>query len=207
MAAPNVRNWIFDLGNVLLRWAPEPVVAEVFPESEDHSALTKAIFHHPCWQSYDAGHISEQEACHSVATHIEQPFERVQALIMGCQNSLVAIEESVAFLQQLKAQGYRLFCLSNMPIEFYARLREMHDFWDCFDHITISGHVNYIKPQPEIYHYVLEHNRLKAEECVFLDDLAVNVAAAEALGIHAVQFTSIQECLPILTQRQLYVAN
>ena len=41
-----------------------------------------------------------------------------------------------------------------------------------------------LKPDPAIYLCMLEKFGLKAEECLFFDDVEVNVEAAQKLGIH-----------------------
>lgn len=46
-----------------------------------------------------------------------------------------------------------------------------------------SFEVKQIKPEPEIYHSLLERFHLRAEECVFLDDRQNNVDGAIACGI------------------------
>jgi HAD superfamily hydrolase (TIGR01509 family) len=51
------------------------------------------------------------------------------------------------------------------------------------------------KPEPEIYHLTVERlgGGLSAEECVFVDDIAVNCDAARDLGMTAVQFETTDQ--------------
>lgn len=51
-----------------------------------------------------------------------------------------------------------------------------------------------IKPEPDIYRYLLVSFDLKADECLFIDDSPANVAAAEALGIRGMVFTDAHSC-------------
>ena len=46
-----------------------------------------------------------------------------------------------------------------------------------------------LKPDPEIYHLLLERYGLKAQDCVFIDDVEKNVEGARAVGMHAIHFT------------------
>jgi HAD superfamily hydrolase (TIGR01509 family) len=49
------------------------------------------------------------------------------------------------------------------------------------------------KPDPAIYLHVLKELGTRAEETLFLDDKLVNVEAARALGIQAIQFSSVEK--------------
>ena len=46
-----------------------------------------------------------------------------------------------------------------------------------------------LKPDPRIYHWLLDHAEITAEECVFLDDVQRNVDGAKAVGMEAFVFT------------------
>ncbi len=57
-----IKNVIFDIGNVLIKWDPAGVVADVFPEHKDHMALTKSIFKSQTWYDLNLGIITKDEA-------------------------------------------------------------------------------------------------------------------------------------------------
>lgn len=59
-------------------------------------------------------------------------------------------------------------------------------FLPLVDGAVISYEVQIVKPEPGIYQKLLEKYHLKAEECVFLDDKAENIEAAQRLGFHGV---------------------
>ena len=52
----------------------------------------------------------------------------------------------------------------------------------------LSYKVGLIKPDEAVYRRLIELYRLVPDECVFLDDVAENVDAAEAIGIHGIHF-------------------
>lgn len=82
--------------------------------------------------------------------------------------------------------GLRTGLLSNSWGNEYPR-----EGWDeMFDAIVISGEVGMRKPEPEIFAHVLDRLGVRAEETVFVDDLAHNVEAAAGLGIIGVHHTS-----------------
>jgi beta-phosphoglucomutase-like phosphatase (HAD superfamily) len=49
------------------------------------------------------------------------------------------------------------------------------------------------KPDPPIFHLALEKLEAAPEEAVFIDDFAHNIAGAQAVGMHAIQFYSSEQ--------------
>ncbi|SRR6266498_1593632 len=85
--------------------------------------------------------------------------------------------------------GIRTALLSNSWGNSYPR-----DGWDeMFDVVVISGEVGMRKPEPEIYLHVAQLLRLKPGDCVFVDDLAVNVHAAVEVGMVGIHHHSYDE--------------
>jgi len=91
-----------------------------------------------------------------------------------------------ALVLRAKRAGLRTGLLSNSWGNEYPR-----EGWDeMFDVIVISGEVGMRKPEPDIFAHVLARLGVPAEQTVFVDDLAHNVAAAAALGIIGVHHTA-----------------
>jgi putative hydrolase of the HAD superfamily len=108
--------------------------------------------------------------------------------------SLVAIPATVDLLHRLQANGHKLFCLSNMQIESIEYLEEKYSFWSVFEGMVISCRTHLIKPEPEIYQYLLATHDLSATETVFIDDTSANVEAAAKFGMRTIQFEDAQQC-------------
>jgi FMN phosphatase YigB (HAD superfamily) len=47
-----------------------------------------------------------------------------------------------------------------------------------------------VKPEPAIFRHTLDRIGRRADECLFIDDVERNVAAAQALGFLAHRFTT-----------------
>jgi epoxide hydrolase-like predicted phosphatase len=93
-----------------------------------------------------------------------------------------------ALVRRAHASGLRTGLLSNSWGNDYPR-----DGWDeMFDVVVISGEVGMRKPEPEIFEHTLALLGLPAPACVFVDDLAPNVAAAVAVGMVGVHHTSYE---------------
>jgi len=52
-----------------------------------------------------------------------------------------------------------------------------------------------MKPNQDIFKYVLEKNRLSLDETLFIDDHHPNINSAEAMGLSTIQFLNAQQCL------------
>lgn len=99
----------------------------------------------------------------------------------------------VDWLGQLRSSGMKLGLLSNMHPEMVAHCRKQFSWLKNFDFLTFSGDVRLIKPDPAIYEHTLRGLGVTASEALFLDDREVNIRAAQALGINALRFESIEQ--------------
>jgi putative hydrolase of the HAD superfamily len=95
-------------------------------------------------------------------------------------------EELFAHYRALHARGIRMAMLTNNVREWEPLWRTKLPIDDIFETVVDSAFVGMRKPDPAIYALVLERLALPAAECVFVDDLEVNVAAARALGFAVV---------------------
>ena len=110
--------------------------------------------------------------------------------------------DMAALVRRARAAGTRTALLSNSWGNDYPR-----DGWDdMFDVVVISGEVGMRKPEARIFEHTLELLGLPASECVFVDDLPHNVAAAAGLGLVGVQYVSYDQArleLEVLLGRDL----
>jgi epoxide hydrolase-like predicted phosphatase len=102
--------------------------------------------------------------------------------------------EVTSFLGSLRPR-YRTAILSNAGSDARQMFTDRFGFDKLVDTIIISAEERVAKPDARIYQIALERLGVAPEEAVFLDDLAVNVAAAIGLGIRAVQFHNTRQAL------------
>ncbi len=95
-------------------------------------------------------------------------------------------------LTDLKGQGYKLYGLTNWSSKVHEVMK-IYDIFDLLDDQLISSEEHLIKPEPEIYERLLEKFDLKAEECVFTDDKAINVEAAINVGLQGIVFQDAEQ--------------
>ncbi|MDQ3935162.1 MAG: HAD family phosphatase [Actinomycetota bacterium] len=111
---------------------------------------------------------------------------------------LEANEPMVDYMRSLRARGLRMALLTNNVREWEPHWRAKIPAVDeIFEVIVDSGFVGMRKPDPRIYELTLERlgDGLRAEECVFVDDLDVNCEAARTLGMRPVLFVSAEKAV------------
>lgn len=96
--------------------------------------------------------------------------------------------ELLDVLHGLRAEGYRMALLTNNVREWEPRWRAMIPVDDLFEVVVDSAFVGMRKPDPRIYELTVERVGLTAGQCLFIDDMEINVAAARDVGMAAVHF-------------------
>jgi len=194
-----VKNIIFDIGNVLIKFDPLAYLVQEYEDFETVMILYREVFQSEEWALLDEGLIDEDEAVRRVSDRIPKHREIVDKLIKTWEYFLIEdIKPSIYFLKLFKEKGYQLYALSNYPQRGFLYTEEKYDFFKLFDGKVISYEVKKLKPDFGIYNSLLEKYSLKPEECIFIDDSYPNVEAARALGMNAVHFRQTSQFLEVL---------
>jgi 2-haloacid dehalogenase len=179
---------VFDLGAVVLRWEPERAFQHVLPAEQVPDFMAEIDFFR--WnRSHDAGQPFEV----GEAELIERFPDRAAAIRAYRQHFVHTltgmVEGTGAIIAELQQAGIRLIGLTNWSAETFPEARKRFAILDRFEDIVVSGSERLAKPDPALFALVSERFSLDPEGCVFVDDSAVNVAAAAQLGMTAVQFS------------------
>jgi HAD superfamily hydrolase (TIGR01549 family) len=78
--------------------------------------------------------------------------------------------------------------LTNVSKETLLRFFTTDELQNMFDDVVISSEVGLVKPDPEIFALAARRLALRPEECIFIDDTAINCLAAAQSGIQAVAY-------------------
>jgi putative hydrolase of the HAD superfamily len=189
-----VKNVIFDLGGVVIEWNPDRILAGYYADPEMRTIMKTALFLHPDWLQLDRGTLHEADLLVRAAGRTGRPAAELSGLLDAMRESLHTKAETVALLEKLSARNVPLYCLSNMSSDIFAYLRGRHSFWGVFRGIVISGDIQMVKPEREIFEFLLQRYGLVAAQTVFVDDNASNIEAARELGIHPVWFKNARQC-------------
>lgn len=99
----------------------------------------------------------------------------------------------VEWAEQIRSSGIKIGLLSNMPIQMIDYSRRNFTWLKQFDHTTFSAEVRLVKPEAGIYRHSLDGLGVSAAEALFVDDKEPNVEGARAVGLHAIQFSSVRK--------------
>ena len=97
-----------------------------------------------------------------------------------------------SLLDDLRSR-HRMLALSNTNVIHFAMVKEAYPLLRHFHGYVLSYEVGAAKPEAKIYREAIARAQCDPGECFFIDDLAVNVEAARAHGMEAVQFVSQEQ--------------
>lgn len=92
-------------------------------------------------------------------------------------------------MRSLKSDGYRLLGLSNWSTKVFGVMEKFPEIFSLLDGCLISHQVHMLKPHKEIYDAFCRKFNVSPEDCVFIDDKAVNIEGARAAGMNGIVFT------------------
>jgi putative hydrolase of the HAD superfamily len=110
--------------------------------------------------------------------------------------------EMVAALDTVRAAGYRTACLTNNISGEHAsaeRSDTIAAIMARFDAVIESSKVGVRKPEPRFYEIACSTLGVRPDECVFLDDLGINLKPAAAMGMTTIKVTGAAQALADLS--------
>ena len=179
---------VFDLGNVLIDWNPRYLYRKLIPTETELEWFLENICDEKWNAKHDAGH-SFSDGIAEYSKKFPQYSELIEAWFGRWEEMLGdSLEEVVDILSALKSSRMSLYILSNWSAETYPIAEKRFDFLHWFDGKVISGEIGILKPDLEIFKFLMTSYNLTPQKTVFIDDKLVNVEAAKELGIHGIHF-------------------
>lgn len=106
-------------------------------------------------------------------------------------------EPMIDLMREARASGRRMGMLTNNVREWEPLWRSKLPVDEIFEVVVDSGFVGMRKPDREIYELTLKRlDAVPADQCLFIDDVDVNCAAAEELGMSAVHYRDNAQAIP-----------
>jgi putative hydrolase of the HAD superfamily len=151
---------------------------------------------HPLF-ALERGEISEQEFAGRLGAELHDGFDlgRLSWLLFERIQPNPAM---IGYVREVRARGLRTALLTNNVREWAPHWRtKLPDLDELFEVVVDSSFVGMRKPERRIYDLTLERlgDGLRAEECVFVDDLELNCLAARELGMTAVRFEDSDQAI------------
>lgn len=183
----NIKNIVFDFGGVLVDWNPTYLYSKEFENETEMNHFLENICT-PEWNvQQDAGR-SLAEATEILQKEFPEHKELIGYYYGRWEEMLGGVmKDNERVLKMLKPK-YPVYGLTNWSAETITIAYDKYDFFELLDGIVVSGDEKLIKPDPQLYHVLLDRYNLKAEESLFIDDNIHNIEAAQKLGFHTIHF-------------------
>lgn len=184
-----IKNIVFDMGQVLLQWRPQDMIACYDLSPEEKTLVLRELFQNVEWVQLDRGVVTEEEVVKRVCARLpEKLWGPVETLTFGWhKRHLVPMPGMAELVRELKGEGYGIFLLSNANLALRTYFPRIPGS-ECFDGLLVSAEEKLLKPQPEIYEHLYERFGLNPAECFFIDDNPANVEGAILTGMDGVVF-------------------
>lgn len=194
---------IFDLGGVIIDIDFDRTY-QAFAKltGKTREELAKATFLTKAYEKYESGLISDHEFRSEIRNRMnidcsdQEIDDAWNALLLDFNNA------AIAEIQKLKGKTpvYLLSNTNRIHFEYCNQKIKDHtltdNFHSLFDGLFLSYEMGYRKPSDEIYNQVVEQLGCQPNEILFIDDMEVNIEAANRIGfqtIHLVDNTKIGE--------------
>ena len=183
-----IKNVVLDMGNVLLDYNPRFVLNMFCSSGEEKEIIDRELFNGPEWKMGDRGDIKDKDRFDLVKGRVPEQYH---AALKNCADNwgicMTPLDGAKEFCERIKDSGYGIYILSNASDLFYEYFPKFLPL-DFFDGVFVSANYHMIKPDVAIYKKFLEEYRLSADECLFIDDRADNIAGAKEAGFATFQF-------------------
>jgi HAD superfamily hydrolase (TIGR01509 family) len=183
------------MGGVILRTHGDEarqILADEFRVSLEQ--LYTLVFDSPSAEKATVGLISETDHWNAVADALGTPHSRLQELQDRFWAGDQVDKELIEFIKTLN-KGYKTGLLSNAWSGARQSLNQRNACDTVFQYSMFSCEVRLRKPDVRIYQRMLDLMEVKADETIFVDDLAENVTGANAVGIHGIQFKATKQAI------------
>lgn len=184
-----IKNIVFDMGQVMIRWQPEIYLDYLEVTGEDRAQLLLQVFHSVEWVQLDRGSISLEAAAEAMRNRL--PGHLHEAVWNGCIDwyrwPMVPMPGMAELVQELKGKGYGIYLLSNCSLPLRQHAHRIPGI-EVFDGIFISSEHRLLKPQHEIFEKFFDTFKLTPEACFFVDDAVTNIEGALECGMEGFVF-------------------
>ena len=194
-----IKNIVFDMGQVLINFDADRYTARFVPDPADYGLIHRELFRSVEWVQMDRGSITDEEAVAAVCSRLPARLHQaVRDILDNWHQDIPPLDGIYELVQELKEKGYGIYLLSNTSARFHS-FRKNIPALRFFDGEFISADHHLVKPEPGIYQKFLAQFSLEGDQCVFIDDVPLNVEGAVRCGIHGIVYHGD----PDLLRRQL----
>ena len=183
-----IKNIVFDMGGVLIRWDTAAMLDQLDLPAEDREILNRELFRTVEWVQQDRGVMTEEQLRRAVFARLPQRLWAPAEKLIGWYHEFIFLTPGMGELvRELKKNGYHIYLLSNANLALRSYFHRIPGS-ECFDKLMVSAEEKLLKPAHEIYERLYEKFDLNPAECFFIDDMPANVEGAIRTGMNGAVF-------------------
>jgi HAD superfamily hydrolase (TIGR01509 family) len=195
----DIRVIIFDLGKVIVDFSHLTVCKRL----AGHCCLTpdeiyKQLFESKLEARFDEGRITPEQFYAAVTRRLGCNLDIIS--LKKIWTAIFTINPGISALLRSLKKKYRLLCLSNTNVWHFEYCRKRFTVLSGFDAFILSFRVGARKPRRRIFREALRAAGTPPHQCVYIDDVPEYARAAQALGMHGIHFTSVEQLKHALKQ-------
>lgn len=188
-----IKNIVFDIGNVLMSFHPNEYFTEVFQDEKRAKLICTKLFSHEAWLKYDQGIYVLDDLYKVYNSAYPNDIEDINIVLKNWLYLLQPIHASIAFMKQMKNEGYQVYVLSNISEDSKEYVKQHSEVFTYAQGAVLSYEEKINKPDARIYEILLQRYDLNADETIFIDDSKANIEQANALGIYGIQYKNDEQ--------------
>jgi putative hydrolase of the HAD superfamily len=184
-----IKNVVFDLGRVMVRFEREYMVDPYVDNQEDIQLLEFIVTDRTYWDRLDKGTITDEEVVADCKRRLpERLWQTVEKIYYNWIYNIPEIEGMSDVVRKVKNEyGKRVFLLSNISTYFAEHAAEV-PCTALFEKCIYSAVCGMVKPDREIFEHLCAECGILPEETLFIDDSPKNIEGAQAFGIKGYLF-------------------
>ncbi len=150
---------------------------------------------------FDKGEITPDEFYEQVTTKLKAKIDYEN--FYSLYNDVFSLNPPVLEILKKVKKNYKLILLSNTDVMRFGFIKKKFPEIMIFDEYVLSYEVGAMKPHLRIYEDALTKAGVEANECIFIDDIEVNIETAQKLGIDIIHMTPHTDLEAVLREKGL----
>lgn len=181
-----INNYIVDFGGVLYKIVLDNAIKNFAHYTNDIECLTDKKIKESIKnviESYEKGKISTMIFRETIKKIINLQCSNIE--FDNSWNSILINMENDAIdnIKKLKELGNVILLSNSNELHYHHFSDECSNLFCLFDDLFFSFQLGYLKPDPEIYHYVMEVKQFKYGETILIDDSLLNIESARKIEL------------------------
>jgi len=200
----NISCVLFDLGGVIVNWHNSWFIQEISKDFQLQEEKLSEEFDKNL-RDISTGRIDEKKFWYNIGKELESSklMNLNESLLDKIFRKRVSLNNSIISLSRnLSQKGITVGILSNTEHVTYSVVEDLLSLGH-FKYKFLSYKIGHLKPEPEIFKYVIDNIPFPKEELFFIDDLKSNVESARSAGIDSVQYFDYDELVKECHHRKL----